>query len=40
MVHLRKVVGDSVVKAQIINSGLLFNPIKYNNLYNFNCCGL
>ena len=37
---LRKVVDDSVVKTQIINSGLLFNPIKYNNLYNLNCCGL
>ena len=31
---MRKVVGDSYVKDKIINSGLLFNPIKFKNLYN------
>ena len=32
---IMKVVGDSYVKDKIINSGLLFNPIKFKNLYNF-----
>lgn len=30
---MRKVVGDSYVKNKIINSGLVFNPVKFKNLY-------
>ena len=37
---LRKVVGDSDVIHRIIDSGLLFNPVKYRNLFKLDGCGL
>ena len=30
---MRKVVGDSEIVSRIINSGRLFRPLKFNNLY-------
>ena len=33
---MRKVIGDSAIISRIINSGLLFNPIRVKDLYNLN----
>ena len=33
---MRKVVGDSAITSRIINSGLLFNPLRVKDLYNLN----
>ena len=33
---MRKVIGDSYVKSRIIDSGLLFNPVKIKNLFEIN----
>ena len=33
---MRKVIGDSYVKNKIIDSGLLFNPVKIKNLFEIN----
>ena len=32
-VDILKVVGDSEIVSRIINSGRLFRPLKFNNLY-------
>ena len=33
---MRKAVGDSEIISKIINSGWLFQPVKFNDLYNLN----